>query len=156
MIPRPSLARRWKALAQSRTWLTLPGADHPGPVIPRPNWNAATAVVLSESAAGDAVLSTSPLAPAWVLGRCADWIRVQREAEKYLDHGGRDIYCGSRLITDERSLRDYLSEHARGWLIADPVQWRQIVDPGARTLFERTATSVDVGDRSILLWRWGG
>ncbi len=132
----------------------LPSEPHPGREIPRPNWNAATAIVKAQGHTGDAILSTSPLAPAWALGRCADWIRTRAAADAFLD-GGRDIYCNSPLVTDEESLRAYLRAHPRGWVIADPGQWRSIVDPGGRAYIERTATRVDPGDGSILLWRWG-
>ena len=132
----------------------IPGEPYPGKVIPRPNWNAATSVVLAQQRNGDALLSTSPLAPAWALGRCADWIREKSAARAFLEDG-RDIYCASELVPDAAALRIYMDGHPRGWVIADPQQWLGIVDPGARSLLERVATPVDVGDRSVLLWRWG-
>ena len=126
----------------------LPSAPHPGREIPRPNWKAATAIVKTRGDRSDALLSTSPLAPAWTLGRCADWIRTADAAETFLD-GGRDIYCNSPLVPDEAALVAYIRAHPRGWVIADPGQWLTIVDPAARAYIERTATPVDPGDDSI-------
>jgi 4-amino-4-deoxy-L-arabinose transferase-like glycosyltransferase len=142
------------AVAGVTTVWKIPGEAHPSTIIPRPNWNAATTIVRERGRAGDALLSTSPLAPAWALGRCADWIRETSAAETALEDG-RDIYCASELIPDEAAARAYLAGHPRGWLIADPLQWSGIVDPAARAFLERSATRVDVGDRSVLLWRWG-
>jgi 4-amino-4-deoxy-L-arabinose transferase-like glycosyltransferase len=131
----------------------LPGAAHPGKVIPRPNWNAATTIVKTQGTTGDAILSTSPLAPAWALGRCADWVREPAAAETFLE-GGRDIYCGSELISNDEMLEAYLRLHPRGWVIADPAQWHAIVDPAVRSRIERIASPVAVPDETILVWRW--
>jgi hypothetical protein len=132
----------------------LPAARHPGRLIPRPNWNAATSIVRAQGTPGDAILSTSPLAPAWSLGRCADWMRIRQAAETFLEDG-RDIYCRSELIPDETALVAYLRVHPRGWVIADPAQWHAIVDPAARAHIERISSPIDVGDRTILVWLWG-
>ncbi len=131
----------------------LPSEKHPTKLIPRPNWNAAGAVIRAESRHGDALLSTSPLAMSWVTGRCGEWIREAAAAAAYMA-GGRDIYCATTLVPDEASLRSYLAAHPRGWLVADPRQWTRIVDPAATALIERVGRWVDAGDPSILVYRW--
>lgn len=141
-------------VAGGATAWRIPSASHPGKIIPRPNWNAATSIVKTQGLRSDAILSTSPLAPAWSLGRCADWMRTRQAAETFLENG-RDIYCGSSFVPDDAALTEYLRVHARGWVIADPAQWNAIVDPAARARIERIAQPINVGDRTILVWRWG-
>jgi 4-amino-4-deoxy-L-arabinose transferase-like glycosyltransferase len=142
-------------IAGGPTVWKLPASAHPGKAIPRPNWDAATTVVMTLGKRGDAIVSTSPLAPAWALGRCADWIREAAAAETFLEDG-RDIYCRSEFISDDAKLSEYLQDHPRGWVIADPAQWNSVVDPAARAHIERIATPVAVEDRTILVFRWGG
>jgi 4-amino-4-deoxy-L-arabinose transferase-like glycosyltransferase len=132
----------------------LPHAPHPGKVIPRPNWNAAAAVVRAGSKPGDGLLSTGPLAVAWTIGRCGEWLRTTAAAAPFMI-GSRDINCGSGLVPDAASADAYIDAHPRGWVVADPVGWVRSVDPGARAVIEQRARRVDVGDSSILLWRWG-
>ena len=134
-------------------WKT-PGEAHPTKVIPRPNWNAAGAVIRANERPGDALLSTSPLAMSWVTGRCGQWLREAAAARVYMVDG-RDIYCGTRLLPDRASVERYLRAHPRGWVVADPKQWLGLVDPDAAALIESTARRVDAGDPSVLLLRWG-
>jgi 4-amino-4-deoxy-L-arabinose transferase-like glycosyltransferase len=132
----------------------LPGAAHPGRVIHRPDWNAAARVVEADGAAGDALLSTSPLALAWTVGRCGDWLRTREDAAPFM-RGDRDLYCGSALVPDAAGAEAYITAHAAGWVLAEPAAWERYVDPAARAVIERRARRVDAGDRTILLWRWG-
>lgn len=156
MVARP-VAVVAGALCVSRflgVW-SIPGAGHPGPEIPRPNWNAAGAAVRAGVQHGDALLSTTPLALAWTTGHCGDWMRTPAAAASYLK-GDRDIYCGSTLIPDGPATSAYLDAHARGWVVADPSIWGVWVDPAARAVIESRAAVVNVGDPSVLVWRWGG
>lgn len=139
----------------SSTVWRITSEDHPGTIIPRPNWNAAGRLIRAEGAPGDGLLTTSPLALSWPTGRCGAFLRVRAAAAPVLVDG-RDIYCGSPLVPDASALRRYLARYPRGWVVADPRQWPTLVDPAARVLLERTATRVDAGDRSILVMRWGG
>lgn len=142
------------AVHGSATVWRIPSEEHPGEIIPRPNWNAAGTVIRAEGSPGDGLLTTSPLALSWPTGRCGGWLRVRAAAAPVLVDG-RDIYCGSALIPDEAAVRGYLAQHPRGWVVADPRQWPTLVDPAVRALLQRTSAPVDVGDRSILVMRWG-
>ena len=139
----------------STTAWRIPSEKHPSEIIPRPNWNAAGAVIRAEGSPGDGVLTTSPFALSWPTGRCGGWLRIPAAAAPFLVDG-RDIYCGSALIPDEAALRGYLAQHRRGWIVADPRQWPTLVDPAVRRLLLGTSRPVDVGDPSILVMRWGG
>ena len=155
----PAAARGSAAVAAAAMSVTgilgvpgLPSEKHPTKLIPRPNWNAAGAVIRAHP--DDALLSTAPLAMSWVAGRCGDWIRKESAAAVYMVQG-RDVYCGTRLVPDVTALGAYLAAHPRGWLVADPRQWPGIVDRAVVDLIARTARPVDTGDRSILVFRWG-
>jgi hypothetical protein len=131
----------------------IPGEDHPGRVIPRPNYDAAAAVVSSRGAADDALLSTGPLAMAWTLGRCGDWLRSREAAAPFM-RGDRDVYCGSALVSDAAAFRAYRAAHPRGWIVADPASWRRQIDPATRLAVESVADEVAV-DPTVLVYRWG-
>ncbi len=133
---------------------TLPGRPHPGGIILRPNWNAAALLVRPQMRPGDGLLSTGPLATAWVLGRCGDWLRNVEKASPFM-FGERDVYCGSRLVPDVAAVMRYVAANPRGWVVADARAWRNVVDPEARSAINRIATRVAVGDDSILVYRWG-
>jgi hypothetical protein len=143
------------AVQGSTTVWRIPSEDHPSKIIPRPNWNAAGAVIRAEASPGDGLLTTSPFALSWPTGRCGGWLRIPAAAAPFLVDG-RDIYCGSALIPDEDALRGYLAQHPRGWVVADPRQWPTLVDPAVRALLLGMSRPVDVGDPSILVMRWGG
>lgn len=130
----------------------IPGARHPGLVIPRPNYDAAAATIRANGTAGDALLSTGPLAMAWTLGRCGEWLRSREAAAPFM-RGDRDVYCGSALVADVPALRDYVAAHPRGWVVADPASWRSHVAADVRSAVEEIATPVPV-DGSVLVYRW--
>lgn len=132
----------------------MPTAAHPGRVIPRPNWKAAASAIRAAGGTRDALLGTEPLALAWSVGRCGDWLRIPSAAEPFM-HGPRDILCGSELVGDAAATTRYLQTHPRGWVVADPTSWKRLVSPGARAVIETAARRVNVGDDTVLLWRWG-
>jgi 4-amino-4-deoxy-L-arabinose transferase-like glycosyltransferase len=130
----------------------LPSEGYPG-LIPRPDWKSAAAVVRAERLSGEAVLTTAPLALAWELGRCGDWLRNRDAARPYMI-GGRDVYCGSRLIPDLAAVRSYFEMHPHGWLVADRGQWRRWVDHDARLYITQRAMRIPLRDRTALVYRW--
>ena len=132
----------------------LPSASHPGRVIPRPNWKAAAAAIRAAGGTHDAILGTEPLALAWSLGRCGDWLRTTAAAAPFMD-GDHDILCGSELVPDAAATIRYLQTHPRGWVVADPTSWNRLVSPAARAVIETASRRVIVGDDTVLVFRWG-
>ena len=133
---------------------TLPGAAHPGRVIPRPNWKAAAIAIQAAGGTRDPMLGTEPLALAWSVGKCGDWLRTRSAAAPFMD-GSRDILCGSELVSGAAATTRYIQTHPRGWVVADPTSWMRLVTPGTRAVIETAARRVDVGDDTVLVWRWG-
>jgi hypothetical protein len=151
----PALAVAGLATAAAvglRAALPMPGAPHPGPVIPRPDWRLAAAVVGPRLAPGDALVSTHPLAVAWYLGRCPLWLRAPALAAPYME-GERDVYCGTTLLPDAEAVNRLLAERPAGWVIAD-ASWDRWVDPAARALVETRLERVPLEDPTLLVFRW--
>lgn len=147
-----SVALAAASVAGAPSVIGLPRAEHPGPVIPRPNWRAAAAIVRSDARPGDALLATHPLAMSWYVGRCGMWLRSAERASPYLE-GERDVYCGTVVVSDIDAVRRIISTHARGWVVADAA-WSQFVEPGVRRFIEGHMDRPPLADRSVMVYRW--
>jgi hypothetical protein len=147
-----ALAGALVASGVTTVW-SLPGEAHPGRVIGRADWKAAAATIRARWKPGDALLSSAPLATAWELGRCGDWLRGRSAAAPFIDEGA-DVFCGSRLVGDAASLGGYFVAHPRGWIVADAARWTDQLDPSVRAMIQRETIPVAV-DRTVLIFRWG-